>query len=168
MVAIPVAGERPDARRATAVGCGRIHPGEPDAELPTALFRRLIAVGDLQPGTPEPPAVEDGPYEARSSEGVRRFQRRHGLEPDGVLGTGRRGAAGSDRRRVRQIELALERLRWLPGLGGGRLIALNIPMFRLWAWDAVRAKGRPSFETDVIVGRASDTRTPVLVEEMRT
>ena len=69
--------------------------------------------------------------------------------------------------RVRQIELALERLRWLPHLGDERLIAINIPMFRLWAWDSMPPSGMPSLAMDVIVGRALNTQTPVFVEEMR-
>jgi L,D-transpeptidase YcbB len=70
--------------------------------------------------------------------------------------------------RVRQIELALERLRWLPHLGHERFLAVNIPMFRLWAWDSIPPDGAPSFDMGVIVGRALDTRTPVFVEEMRS
>jgi murein L,D-transpeptidase YcbB/YkuD len=69
--------------------------------------------------------------------------------------------------RVRQIELGLERLRWLPDLGSGPLIALNIPMFRLWAWDAVPSEGPPAVGTDAIVGRALRTETPVFAEELR-
>jgi murein L,D-transpeptidase YcbB/YkuD len=68
--------------------------------------------------------------------------------------------------RIRQIELALERLRWLPHLGEERFIGINIPMFRLWAWDATRPDGKASFQTNVIVGRALNTRTPVFVEQM--
>jgi murein L,D-transpeptidase YcbB/YkuD len=68
--------------------------------------------------------------------------------------------------RVRQIELALERLRWLPHLGDERLIALNIPMFRLWAWDMIPPNGAPRFGMDVIVGRALSTQTPVFAAEM--
>jgi murein L,D-transpeptidase YcbB/YkuD len=68
---------------------------------------------------------------------------------------------------VRQIELALERLRWLPHLGDQRLIALNIPMFRLWAWDTIPRSGVPLFGMDVIVGRALRTQTPVFGEQMR-
>jgi murein L,D-transpeptidase YcbB/YkuD len=68
--------------------------------------------------------------------------------------------------RVRQIELALERLRWLPHLGDERFVAVNIPMFRLWAFDALRPDGKASFQTGVIVGRALNTRTPVFVEQM--
>jgi murein L,D-transpeptidase YcbB/YkuD len=69
--------------------------------------------------------------------------------------------------RVRQIELALERLRWLPHLGDERFVAVNIPMFRLWAFDALRPDGMASFQTRVIVGRALNTRTPVFTEEMQ-
>jgi len=68
---------------------------------------------------------------------------------------------------VRQIELALERLRWLPVLGPQRLIAINIPMFRLWAWESGTSRRDPSFGVNVIVGRAMRTRTPVFVEQMR-
>jgi murein L,D-transpeptidase YcbB/YkuD len=68
--------------------------------------------------------------------------------------------------RVRQIELALERLRWLPHLGDERFVAVNIPMFHLWAFDALRPDGKASFQTRVIVGRALNTRTPVFVEQM--
>jgi murein L,D-transpeptidase YcbB/YkuD len=101
-------------------------------------------------------------------EGVRRFQIRHGLEPDGILGKGTQAALRVPLTwRVRQIELALERLRWLPDLGDERLLAINIPMFRLWAWDLTPPNDAPSLAMDVIVGRALSTQTPVFDEEMR-
>ena len=43
---------------------------------------------------------------------------------------------GHDPARARQIELALERLRWLPDVTGERLLVVNIPMFYLWGWEA--------------------------------
>jgi murein L,D-transpeptidase YcbB/YkuD len=67
---------------------------------------------------------------------------------------------------VRQIELALERLRWLPHLSDERLVALNIPMFRLWAWDAIPPAGTPLFGMDVIVGRAGSTQDYLRREDM--
>jgi murein L,D-transpeptidase YcbB/YkuD len=67
--------------------------------------------------------------------------------------------------RVRQIEFALERLRWLPDLGDQRMVALNIPMFRLSAWDSAPT-GEPSVGMRAIVGRALSTQTPIFVEEM--
>jgi len=69
-------------------------------------------------------------------------------------------------RRVRQIEMALERLRWLPHTGDSRLLVVNIPMFTLWAWD-VPPDGPPTFATDVIVGRAARTQTPIFTNQMR-
>ncbi len=40
--------------------------------------------------------------------------------------------------RARQIEMALERLRWLPDLKSERLVIVNIPMFHLWGWEPDR------------------------------
>lgn len=60
----------------------------------------------------------------------------------------------------------MERLRWLPHPGDERFVGVNIPMFRLWAWDSIPPDGSPTFDTAVIVGRALRTQTPVFVEEM--
>jgi murein L,D-transpeptidase YcbB/YkuD len=142
-----------------------IHPGESYGAL-NVLHRALVSLGDVPADTPRPSPA--GRYEAALVDGVRRFQIRHGLEPDGVLGTSTVAALRVPLSwRVRQIELALERLRWLPHLGAERLIVLNIPMFRLWAWDVTPPNEVPLFEMDVIVGRALATQTPVFVEEMR-
>jgi L,D-transpeptidase YcbB len=142
-----------------------VRPGEPYAGL-DVLYRQLVAFGDLPAATPTSSGTER--YEGAVVEGVRRFQIRHGLEPDGILGKGTQAALRVPLTwRVRQIELALERLRWLPDLGDERLLAINIPMFRLWAWDWTPPDGAPSLGLDVIVGRALSTQTPVFVEEMR-
>jgi len=141
-----------------------VHPGERCDELPQ-LRRLLIALGDLPAGDPDP--VESLTYEGRLVDGVKHFQFRHGLEPDGVLGKSTRTALSVPLAwRVRQIELALERLRWLPGLDPDRFLAVNIPMFRVWGIESVPQGTAPSFGTEVIVGRALDTQTPVFVEEM--
>lgn len=141
-----------------------VRPGEPYPGV-DALRRRLAAFGDLPTDTPGPSRAA---YEGALVDAVARFQVRHGLESDGIIGKRTRAALEVPLSvRVRQIELALERLRWLPHLAGDRFVAVNIPMFRLWAWDAVPSSGAPSFAMDVVVGRALDTRTPVFVEEMR-
>ncbi|MGQ0704136.1 MAG: L,D-transpeptidase family protein [Gemmatimonadales bacterium] len=69
--------------------------------------------------------------------------------------------------RVRQLELALERLRWLRDLPNEPFVLVNIPMFELTAWSSPLASGPPLFRTGVIVGKALDTQTPVFIEEMR-
>jgi murein L,D-transpeptidase YcbB/YkuD len=145
-------------------GATTIRPGEA-YEGAAALRRRLVAVGDLPDGTPG--AAGEARYEGEIVEGVRRFQSRHGLASDGILGRQTQAALSVPlARRVRQIELALERLRWLPDLDPDRFLAVNIPMFRLWVWDHVPPNGAPEFGMNVIVGRAL-TRTPVFVDEMR-
>ena len=142
-----------------------VHPGESYAGL-GILSRQLAALGDLPAGTPSP--AGSTAYEGTLVEGVKRFQVRHGLESDGVLGKRTQAALRIPLAwRVRQIELALERLRWLPHLGDERLVAINIPMFRLWAWDSIPPSGVPSLGMDVIVGRALSTQTPVFVEQLR-
>ena len=99
---------------------------------------------------------------------MKRFQARHGLENDGVLGQRTHTALGIPLAwRIRQIELALERVRWLPHPGGERVVAISIPMFRLWAWGAMPPTRTPTLSMGVIVGRALRTETPVFVEQMR-
>jgi murein L,D-transpeptidase YcbB/YkuD len=130
------------------------------------LQRLLIALEDM-PGDRAAPS-EDLTYGGATVEAVKHFQVRHGLQPDGVLGRSTQAALGVPLSwRVRQIELALERLRWLPDLSNQRLVAVNIPMFRIWAWDSTRPDAVPALTTGAIVGRVLKTRTPIFDEEMR-
>lgn len=142
-----------------------VKPGEtaPSLEL---LRARLVAQGDLaESGAP---LSEGSRYEGDLVEGVKRFQIRHGLEGDGVLGPTTWAMLRVPLSwRLRQIELAMERFRWLPHLGERAFVAVNIPMFRLWGWDSVPPSGAPSFEMGVIVGKALNTQTPVFLEEMK-
>ncbi|MGE0362833.1 MAG: murein L,D-transpeptidase [Vicinamibacterales bacterium] len=142
-------------------GPATVRPGDP---YPSAALRvRLTAFGDLEPSA----AGDDTRYDGAIVDGVRRFQRRHGLTPDGVIGARTRAAlAVSPAARAWQMTLALERLRWLPDLGTRRLVAVNIPMFRLWAWDVARDDDAPALTMNVIVGRAVRTQTPVFVDVM--
>lgn len=129
------------------------------------LRTRLIALGDLPRNT----AVlsDPGSYDGEIVRGVKNFQARHGIEEDGVLGTTTWALLNVPlSQRVRQIELAMERMRWLPHLAERPFVAVNIPMFRLWGWDSVPEDGAPTFEMGVIVGKAFSTRTPVFVGKM--
>ncbi len=143
-------------------GTTAVRPGD---VWPTAALRaRLVAFGDLGDAAAADPT---GHYDGEVVEAVRGFQRRHGLSADGVLGARTRAAlAVSPATRAWQITLALERLRWLPDLGARRLVAVNIPMFRLWAWDTALDDDVPALAMDVIVGRAVRTQTPVFVGVM--
>ena len=128
-----------------------------------ALHRLLLALGDLPPDAAQFTDCDD----ATLVEGLRRFQTRHGLAADGAIGRATLAALNVPlAQRVHQLELALERLRWLPDLGARPFVAINIPMFRLWAWDPAAPAGT-SISMGVVVGRALNTQTPVLSEEMR-
>jgi L,D-transpeptidase YcbB len=141
-----------------------IHPGEPFSGA-AALHALLAAFGDLAPGTP-PPA--EATLTATLVEGLKRFQDRHGLTSDGILGKQTVALLQvSPASRVRQIELALERLRWLPRTRPGRVIVVNIPMFRLWALEGNSSLAAP-LTMKVIVGRAMRTRTPVFTADLKS
>ncbi|MEB2399295.1 MAG: L,D-transpeptidase family protein [Alcaligenaceae bacterium] len=139
-----------------------LKPGERYGGLPV-LAARLAALGDL------PVAVVPGDlYEGMLVEGLRRFQARHGLEPDGVLGAGTLAQLNvSPAQRVEQMALTLERLRWTPLLYAPRMVVVNIPEFVLRAYE-LRGEGvELKLEMRVVVGRALDTRTPIFLEDMR-
>ena len=141
-----------------------IRAGEPYAGA-HALGANLAAWGDLPASAAPPPGATH--YDDALVAGVRRFQTRHGLTPDGVLGPRTTAAAlVLASARVGQIAMALERLRWLPDLGERRLVAVNIPMFRLWAWDELGPAAAPVLSMRVIVGRAMRTQTPVFAAAM--
>ena len=141
---------------------GKVQPGQA-YEGSVALRERLVAFGDL----PVDAAPASTLYDEALAAGVRRFQSRHGLDADGVIGRGTLAALNTTpTQRVRQIELAMERLRWLPHRSGRPFIAINIPMFRLWAWDAAAPESSPAVRMGVIVGRAVRTQTPVFADEM--
>lgn len=137
-----------------------IDPGQTYAGVPR-LTRLLKLVGDLPNGTPPgDPQV----YDATLAEGVKRFQRRHGLDDDGRLGSAtlkEMNVSLSDR--VRQLQLTLERWRWLPTEFSGPPIIANIPDFRLRALDE---NNKIALEMRVVVGKAMQTETPVFARDM--
>jgi len=99
---------------------------------------------------------------------VKKFQLRHGLGADGVIGKTTVAALNVPlSQRVTQIELAMERLRWLPEFNAGKSIIVNIPSFQLWAFDETGQLDPTVTNMRVVVGRALENQTPVLMAEMR-
>ena len=140
----------------------KLAPGDAYTGL-EGLAARLIVLGDLPAGTAVP-----GRYEGVLVDGVKSFQERHGLEQDGVLGKRTLDQLNvPPARRARQIELALERLRWLPLLHGPRMIVVNVPEFVLRAYEIHDGQIDVKATMRVIVGKALDTRTPLFQEDMR-
>jgi murein L,D-transpeptidase YcbB/YkuD len=141
----------------------------PGMHLLAALRLRhlLEATGDLDRRA-SPNAEEKAIYSEDLVRGVRRFQRRQGLEPDGVI-----GPATAERlnrpfeQRVRQIELTLERWRWLPPSFTAPPIIVNIPAFQLYAFRGFLDQEDDMLAMDVVVGAAFDKQTPVFAADMR-
>jgi murein L,D-transpeptidase YcbB/YkuD len=121
-------------------------------------------LGDLAAGAA---VANDGVYSTELAAAVRRFQFRHGLVEDGVLGPDTVAALSVPlTRRVEQLALTLERLRWLPAQPKGRLVAVNVPAYRLWAVELGNVSAQP-IEMRVIVGKAAATPTPLFIGQMR-
>lgn len=93
------------------------------------LRRRLVVTGDLVgAGYPD--------FDEETGKAVRRFQQRSGLDADGVVGEKtRRRLNASVESRIRQIEINLERWRWLPHDLGERYVLVNIAGFRAGLYD---------------------------------
>ncbi len=145
------------------VVAGTLRPGEP-APGAEGLARWLAALGDLPAASRDVDSVYDEVLVAA----VRRFQERHGLTPDGIIGTATaRALAVPAEQRVQQIELALERLRWLPTPAGRRAVFVNIPAFELFAVDAVGSDAGPALQMRVVVGKAG-TKTPAFSGTLAT
>ena len=102
-------------------------------------------------------------FDAVVEESVKRFQRRHGLTDDGIVSNATRAELNIPaERRVQQLELNLERWRWLPEDLGRRHIIVNIAAFEL----DVMEDEHVVLTMRVVVGRPYD-RTPVLSDTMR-
>jgi murein L,D-transpeptidase YcbB/YkuD len=132
-------------------------------QAPRELAERLALLGDL----PAEQAGAQGDIDGLAlGQALKRFQDRHGLDADGKVGRLTLAALNTPlTTRVRQIELSLERLRWLPDLSAGPFIAVNLPSFRLWAFNTLQAP--PVVATRVIAGKAVGTQTPLFTGTLR-
>ncbi len=140
-----------------------VHPGDQYPDL-NDLKILLTAVGDLDQDTPTTDI-----YEGVIVEAIKHFQRRHGLEDDGLIGRKTFQQLNTPlTRRVEQIELAMERLRWLPEPEDGPHIVVNIPAFELYAFHVKNVIESVELKMGVIVGSALDEHeTPIFVADMK-
>jgi murein L,D-transpeptidase YcbB/YkuD len=135
-----------------------LSPGDRSLRVPF-LRDRLIFSGDYTP--PSPPGELDL-YDPQLVEAVQRFQARHGLKPDGIVGRKTLAALNvSAGARVRQIEANMERWRWLPRNLGDHFILVNIPAFRLYLVDG----DKRILDMKVVVGKPY-RHTPVFTARM--
>ncbi|HUU34713.1 MAG TPA: L,D-transpeptidase family protein [Vicinamibacterales bacterium] len=149
----------PDAVPDLPKGRTKVGPGADWTGIPQ-LTARLRLLGDL-PAAASPPTG----YRGALVDAVRTFQERHGLDVDGIIGAGTIKALNVPvAQRIRQIELAMERMRWLPDLSERPNVFVNVPLFRMWATDPVT--GEEPLRMNVVVGQSMNHKTPIFVEEM--
>ena len=143
-----------------------LRPGERHPQI-AELRRFLTLVGDLPEDKAPGNAEKSTLYTDAVAVGVKAFQKRHGLTADGHIGKSSAAVLSVPlSKRVTQLELAMERLRWLPEFNGGASIIVNIPAFQLWAFDDVGLAEPNIVNMKVVVGNALKTQTPVLMAEM--
>lgn len=142
-----------------AVPAGQtLKPGMTDARVPT-LVQRLAVTHDLDPAAVDAAATR---YDGEVVAGVRRFQERHGLTPDGAIGPATLAALNVPvGARVDQIRANLERARWVLYDPRSEFIVVNIAGFQAYA---IR-NGDVVWRSRVVVGRPYN-KTPVFSANM--
>lgn len=142
------------------VKVGESYPGAP------GLRQFLTMTGDL-PGSADPPSA-DLTLDAALGAAIRAFQLRHGLAQSGEIDKATLSAMNSPPAAlVRKITLTLERWRWLTPFKTPPII-VNIPQFKLFAFQTTEDRFADILQMDVIVGRTfPQTQTPVFEGDMR-
>jgi murein L,D-transpeptidase YcbB/YkuD len=128
----------------------RMGVSEPEVRI---LRQRLIASGDLDRN-----AGLSNAFDSYVDGAVKKFQARHGLPPDGVLGNYSYQALNvSADVRLGQLETNLVRLRSMSGFLGDRYVMVNIPAAQIEAVE----NGSVVLRHTAIVGKI-DRQTPIL------
>lgn len=124
------------------------------------LVKRLQLLGDLPSGNRF--------SAAEVSVGVKEFQARHAVATTGAIDKATVDALNvSPEHRTAQILLAMDRLRSIPHASDSRLILVNIPQFKLFAFQPGKSGREPVLAINVIVGKAGRTETPQFAEELK-
>ena len=122
-----------------------------ESERVAVLRARLQATGDFTRAIP-PQMAGSNRYDAMLERAVNRFQERHGLATDGVVGPNTLSALNVPApARVRQLILNLERLRRQASTFDDRHIVVNIPNYRMHVME----KGESVLTMRVVVGKPS-------------
>ncbi|WP_281297367.1 L,D-transpeptidase family protein [Flavobacterium limnophilum] len=121
------------------------------------IKKRLIYWKDMQSKDSLTPI-----YDEETAQAIKKFQTRHGLAADGVIGKGTVASLNfSKKQRREQIIANMERWKWFPKEMGNEYIIINIPDYKL-----TLVKNQDTIRTHkAIVGRAK-RKTPVLTSKL--
>jgi murein L,D-transpeptidase YcbB/YkuD len=138
-----------------------LHPGEQDPFRIPEVRRKLRALGDLPPGSG---STSEDFFDPALETALKRYQRRYALKPTGILDEPTLACLNRPlESTIRQLELSLERQRWLPRDLGRRYVLVNIPDFLL----RVRAGDSTVLRMRVVVGKQYRS-TPVFASKITT
>jgi murein L,D-transpeptidase YcbB/YkuD len=105
-----------------------LKPGETSDVIPL-LRERLRITGDYGSCSSKAANI----YDACLKEAIVHFQKRHGLDAEGVIGKETIAALNTPiEKRIEQIRLNLDRIKWLHERNSKRHIMINIPAFTLF------------------------------------
>ena len=136
-------------------------PGDAYAGV-AQLAQRLRQMGDLPADASVPP--DAAKYAGPLVDAVRKFQQRHGRTADGRIDAQTLADLNVPiAARIRQMQLTLERWRWLPPEYEKSPIVANIPEFRMRAYDQ---NFKIEVTMEVVVGKAYNHTTPIFSDTM--
>jgi murein L,D-transpeptidase YcbB/YkuD len=143
-----------------------IKPGDFYAGIPR-LRRLLGLLGDLQEkNEASSTGIIDRIYQGNLVRAVKHFQERHGLDADGRIDAPTVKELNIPlSRRVVQLDLTLDRWRWIPHQFGRPPIVVNIPEFQL---HADNNEYQWALSMKVVVGRAYRHKTPVFASQIKS
>jgi murein L,D-transpeptidase YcbB/YkuD len=123
-----------------------LHAGNTSLAIPV-IKQRLLALGDLSDQD------TSDVFDSALVIAAKNFQMRMGFKPDGVIGKSFiKELNVSPSKRLEQIMVNLERLRWMPSINDStNSIIVNIPEYKMYVYDS----GRLQFNMDVVVGSAA-------------
>ncbi|MFI5172586.1 MAG: murein L,D-transpeptidase [Chitinophagales bacterium] len=127
-----------------------------NASVVAELKSRLFILGDLSEND------STNLFDEQLTEAIKKFQVRHGLKPDGSAGEKFFEQINvSIPERIRQIEINMERCRWIPDEPQGNYIIVNIPAYKMFIY----ADDTLDWTINVVVGKAS-TGTTIFNDEL--
>jgi murein L,D-transpeptidase YcbB/YkuD len=146
----------------TRAGLSKEHPTEQVAQL----RKFLTALGDIEASKTGDDAASSA-YDEQLVEGIKHFQKRHGLATKGSINKETLNALNAPlAAKVEQMKLSLERLRWIPRFEEDRMVLVNIPSFQLWAFDSLKDEDAEPLTMRVVVGKAAGKQTPSFSSKM--
>ena len=130
-----------------------------DTQADVKILRQILLLhGDL-----ENDDTTSTKFDEEVGDALRQFQKRHTIEPDGIMGKKTKDALNQPIDNIiRKIIINMERLRWLPDELGDKHIIVNVAGYQVQAFE----NSEPQLTIPAIVGRPS-RRTPLFYAPLK-